>query len=158
MAFAYIDLFPQESPRGVSPMAPGGIGQHFMYWSNRNVCTLLYAPREFTPELWARLTAEQPMGYSTMFILEKVGECGRAGNRRPSDREIRMARHAAEQQPAPAKYCAFIDPAYVNVGGGALCERHPRAEDAYDDARAIVREHSKVRVLTCRVVSSESWH
>ena len=137
----WADLFPEDPPPRLRPFDPGGEGLYFVYLTNRNECSCLHLPRPVDRAYLDLLDAHFPMGYSTLFVLEKLSI------ERPEPRLL---------VPPERQFCLFADPEATSLGSGATLSTHVSHEDAVAELQ---REAlAGRRCLITRIIECSSWH
>lgn len=142
-----VDLYPDQPGPKQSPFGLGGVGRLFVFASNRNQCSFLV---DDLPEL-AALDRVFPMGYSTLFVVQKVAAF-RLGDDGAvlEDLEIPSVLRMQEQ------YAVLPHPQALLIGGGGL----EQIEGDFARARArAVEACPKARAVVVGVVTDVlSWH
>ncbi|PKL80563.1 MAG: hypothetical protein CVV27_00150 [Candidatus Melainabacteria bacterium HGW-Melainabacteria-1] len=139
----YQNLFPEDFPSQLKPFDPGGGGAWFAYVSNRNQATCLFAPRPLD-ELMRALNKALPVGYATLFLLEKV-LVHRPGEPTPA------------LPPAGFAYGVFLGPEQAHVGSSAMLCESVSLEEA-DAAAAEYCRMQQMPAMVVRIVEILPWY
>lgn len=147
-----VDLSPDQPGPKASPFELGGVGRLFVVASNRNQCSFLVDDVPSGPDALCDLERVFPMGYCTLFVLQKVAAI------RVDDHG-----HMTEDHDIPlvlqsqSRYAVLPHPDFVRIGGAFL--------DFVDADFASVRDQARDRChtgkcpLVIAVVTDEfSWH
>lgn len=147
-----VDVYPDE-PGRASPFDPGGVGRLFVHLSNRNQCSYLMDRLPGGgPEGMDRLGRAFPMGYSTLFVLQKV--CAVARDRDGVLTEDRPVPEHLRTQPA---YAVLVHPRWSAIGGSAMVARDLALGEALEQARGLCNEPGR-SVVVAIVTDEISWH
>lgn len=146
-----VDVTPGE-PGERDPFARGGHGHTFYLLSNRNQVSTLVDEATRGPVDFITLTKIFPMGYATLFVLEKRLAYALDGK---GHIVVDAPRRRLDEHDG-ARFAIVPHPSVVGVGGHFF-------DDAPSDATARLRAKALAKetrgpVVVARVIRSESWH
>ena len=140
-----------KEPR-ISPFDSGGQGLFFVYLSNRNHCSFLFSPEFVTHFFQEDLYNFFPMGYSTLFLLEKLFLIS-SGKKAAGDFSALLK----NRQTTKGNFAVVKDPATALTGGSAISGKYNDIYKAIKSAR-IKMEKQGASFVVARILDSYSWH